>query len=129
MAAVSSYPQQVETDEAQKAYVAMLDKLKTYQAYPVGWDGEDAVPLTPQVVMNFNHLLEVIDKQLLVGLTIFPETNGILLLYHQGWSGNGRERNRFFGTGHYTGHQEDCRMTELDDRGTGSSSRHLVHVS
>ena len=37
----------------------------------------------------------------------------ILLLYHQGWSGNGRERNRFFGTGHYTGHQEDCSMTEL----------------
>ena len=30
--------------------------------------------------MNFNHLLEVIDKQLLVGLTIFPETNGTLLL-------------------------------------------------
>ena len=117
MAAVSSYPQQVETniywnllkdldedlkiqlvtrlkkslsakevakasvtDEAQKAYVVMLDKLKTYQAYPVGWDGEDAVPLTPQVVMNFNHLLEVIDKQLLVGLTIFPETNGTLLI-------------------------------------------------
>ena len=78
MAAVSSYPQKVETniywnllkdldedlkiqlvtrlkkslstkevakasvtDEAQKAYVVMLDKLKTYQAYPVGWDGED----------------------------------------------------------------------------------------
>jgi len=36
--------------------------------------------LTPQVVMNFNHLLEVIDKQLLVGLTIFPETNGTLLI-------------------------------------------------
>jgi len=68
------------TDEAQKAYVVILDKLKTYQAYPVGWDGEDAVPLTPQVVMNFNHLLEVIDKQLLVGLTIFPETNGTLLI-------------------------------------------------
>ena len=48
MAAVSSYPQQVETDEAQKAYVVMLDKLKTY-----------------------------------------------------------------FGTGHYTGHQENCSMTEL----------------
>jgi len=47
MAAVSSYPQQVKTDEAQKAYVVMLDKLKTY-----------------------------------------------------------------FGTGHYTGHQEDCSMTE-----------------
>ena len=29
------------TDEAQKVYVVMLDKLKTYQAYPVGWDGEE----------------------------------------------------------------------------------------
>ena len=29
---------------------------------------------------GFNHLLEVIDKQLLVGLTIFPETNGTLLI-------------------------------------------------
>lgn len=68
------------TDEAKKAYVVMLDKLKTYKAYPVGWDGDDAVPLTSQVVSNFSHLLEVIDKQLLVGLTIFPETNGTLLI-------------------------------------------------
>ena len=68
------------TDEAQKAYVVMLDKLKTYRAYPAGWDGEDAVPLTSQVVTNFSRLLEVIDKQLLIGLTIFPETNGTLLI-------------------------------------------------
>ena len=68
------------TDEAQKAYVVMLDKLRTYKAYPAGWDGEDAVPLTPQVIANFSHLLEVIDKQLLIGLTIFPETNGTLLI-------------------------------------------------
>lgn len=68
------------TDEAQKAYIVMLDKLKAYKAYPAGWDGEDAVPLTPQVIENFSHVLEVIDKQLLVGLTIFPETNGTLLI-------------------------------------------------
>lgn len=68
------------TDEAQKAYVVMIDKLKTYEAYPAGWDGDDAVPLTSQVITNFCHLLEVIDKQLLVGLTIFPETNGTLLI-------------------------------------------------
>lgn len=68
------------TDEAQKACIVMLDKLKAYKAYPAGWDGEDAVPLTPQVIENFSHVLEVIDKQLLVGLTIFPETNGTLLI-------------------------------------------------
>lgn len=68
------------TDEAQKAYVVMLDKLKTYKAYPAGWDGEDAAPLTSQVINNFSQVLETIDKQLLVGLTIFPETNGTLLI-------------------------------------------------
>lgn len=68
------------TDEAQKAYVVMLDKLKTYKAYPAGWDGEDAAPLTSQVINNFSQVLEAIDKQLLVGLTIFPETNGTLLI-------------------------------------------------
>ncbi|MBR1505766.1 MAG: hypothetical protein IJ614_06630 [Prevotella sp.] len=67
-------------DEAQNAYVVMLDKLKTYKAYPAGWDGEDAVPLTDQVIENFSHVLEVIDKQLLIGLTIYPETNGTLLI-------------------------------------------------
>ena len=70
----------VVTDEAQKAYVVMLDKLKTYRAYPAGWDGENAAPLNSQVVTNFIHLLEVIDKRLLIGLTIFPETNGSLLI-------------------------------------------------
>ena len=68
------------TDEAQNAYVGMLDKLKTYRTYPAGWDGEDALPLTKQVVENFSRLLEVIDKRLLIGLTIFPETNGTLLI-------------------------------------------------
>ena len=70
----------VVADEAQQAYLTMLDKLQSYKAYPAGWDGEDAVPLTNQVVTNFSHLLEVIDKKLLIGLTIFPETNGTLLI-------------------------------------------------
>ena len=29
---------------------------------------------------NFSHVLEVIDKHLLQGLTIYPETNGTLLI-------------------------------------------------
>lgn len=78
--ATKSETESAVTDEAQRAYVGMLDKLKAYKAYPAGWDGEDAVPLTPQVIANFSQLLEVIDKQLLIGLTIFPETNGTLLI-------------------------------------------------
>lgn len=62
------------------AYGMLLDKLEAYKAYPLGWDGEGAVPLTSQVVSNFNQMLEAIDKQLLTGLTIFPETNGTLLI-------------------------------------------------
>ena len=68
------------TDEAQKAYVVILEKLRSYKTYPAGWDGEDAIPLTNQVITNFSQLLETIDKQLLIGLTIFPETNGTLLI-------------------------------------------------
>ena len=70
----------VVSDEAQKAYVMMIDKLKAYKAYPAGWDGENAVPLTNHVVENFSQVLEAIDKQLLIGMTIFPETNGTLLI-------------------------------------------------
>ncbi len=66
--------------DAQAAYYAILDKLKTYQSYTKGWDGEDASPLTEKVKDNFRLVLEVIDKHLLQGLTIYPETNGTLLI-------------------------------------------------
>ena len=69
----------VDTD-AQAAYYAILDKLKTYQSYTQGWDGEDASPLTAKVVSNFCRVLGVVDKHLLQGLTIYPETNGTLLI-------------------------------------------------
>lgn len=69
----------VDTD-AQAAYYAILNKLKTYQRYAKGWDGEDASPLTERVIANFSNVLEVIDKTLLQDLTIYPETNGSLLI-------------------------------------------------
>ena len=69
-----------EDAEVQACYYAILKKLNTYKSYPAGWDGEDASPLTSQVVENFNLLLDRIDKRLLKGLTIFPETNGTLFI-------------------------------------------------
>lgn len=72
---------EVSTDkDAQAAYYSILEKLRTYQGYGKGWDGENASPLTEKVIGNFTELLEVIDKQLLKGITIFPEVNGTLLI-------------------------------------------------
>ncbi len=71
---------EIEDVDAQAAYYTILDKLKTYQSYTKGWDGEDASPLTENVVANFSHVLEVIDKALLLNITIYPETNGTLLI-------------------------------------------------
>lgn len=65
---------------SQTAYYDILKKWNTYQGYAQGWDGEDASPLTPQVVDNFNQVLNQIDKHLLQGLTIYPEANGTLLI-------------------------------------------------
>ncbi len=67
-------------NDAQAAYYAILDKLKTYKGYDDGWDGENACPLSEKVVANFSNVLEVIDKRLLQGITIYPETNGTLLI-------------------------------------------------
>ncbi len=66
--------------DAQAAYFTILDKLKTYQNYPKGWDGEDASPLTQKTIANFCQFLEKTDKQLLQYITIYPEINGTLLI-------------------------------------------------
>ena len=76
---LSKAPSSVD-EGAQVAYYAILDKLKTYQGYEKGWDGEQASPLTEKVVSNFSHVLETIDKKLLEGITIFPEVNGTLMI-------------------------------------------------
>lgn len=67
-------------ESAQVAYYTILDKLKTYQGYGKGWDGENASPLTEKVISNFSYVLENIDKKLLEGITIYPEVNGTLLI-------------------------------------------------
>jgi len=76
---LSKSNESVDTD-SHAAYYTILDKLKTYQGYTKGWDGEDACPLTAKVTENFRQVLSIIDKHLLQGLTIYPETNGTLLI-------------------------------------------------
>jgi len=72
----------VESDDAasQAAYYAILKKFNKYKSYPKGWDGEDASPLTSKVIENFCQVLERVDKATFKDLTIFPETNGTLLI-------------------------------------------------
>jgi len=70
-------------ETVQVAYFELLKKLNTYKNYTAGWDGENAVPLSKKVIQNFNLVLEHIDRRLLVGLTIYPEINGSLLVDSQ----------------------------------------------
>lgn len=70
----------VRDEIGQAAYYELIKKFNTYKSYAAGWDGEDAVPLTKKVVENFNLVLEQLDYKLLQGLTIYPETNGSLLI-------------------------------------------------
>lgn len=64
----------------QTAYYELIRKFDTYKKYTNGWDGENAVPLTKKVIDNFNLILEQVDAHLLCNLTIYPETNGTLLI-------------------------------------------------
>ena len=70
-------------ETVQVAYFELLKKLNTYKNYTAGWDGENAVPLSKKVIQNFNLVLEHIDRRSLVGLTIYPEINGSLLVDSQ----------------------------------------------
>ena len=66
-----------------QVYTEMLERLSDFQEYEKGWDGDDALPLSRQVVKNFKKVLQKsIDKDLL-GWTIFPAANGTLLLQHK----------------------------------------------
>ena len=71
----------VESDDASlAAYYAILKKFNIYRQYQKGWDGEDASPLTSKVIENFSLILDRVDKRQLKNLTIYPETNGTLLI-------------------------------------------------
>lgn len=64
-------------------YTEMLERLSDYQEYERGWDGDDALPLSRQVVKNFKTLLQKCRDSELQGWTIFPAANGTLLLQNK----------------------------------------------
>lgn len=79
---LTTYPDTTEVrNEIDRAsYYELIKKFNTYKEYQEGWDGENAVPLTKKVVDNFNLMLEQLDIKMFQGLTIYPETNGSLLI-------------------------------------------------
>lgn len=64
-------------------YTEMLERLSDYQEYEKGWDGEDALPLSKQVVKNFKAMLQKSRDSELQGWTIYPAANGTLLLQNK----------------------------------------------
>lgn len=66
-----------------QVYTELLELLSDYQEYKRGWDGEDALPLSSQVVKNFKKVLQKSDDSQLAGWTIYPAANGTLLLQNK----------------------------------------------
>lgn len=64
-------------------YTEMLERLSDYQEYEKGWDGDNALPLSKQVVKNFKAFLQKSKDSELQGWTIFPAANGTLLLQNR----------------------------------------------
>ena len=66
-----------------QVYTEMIERLSDFQEYEKGWDGDDALPISRQVVKNFKKVLQKsLDKDL-IGWTLFPAANGTLLLQHK----------------------------------------------
>lgn len=66
-----------------QVYTEMIERLSDFQEYEKGWDGDDALPISRQVVKNFKKVLQKsLDKDL-IGWTLFPAANGTLLLQHE----------------------------------------------
>lgn len=53
-------------------------EFQSIQRYQRGWDGEDALPLNPQVIDNFRQVLNKTDVSALANIRISPEDNGSL---------------------------------------------------
>lgn len=76
------------SDEQKQIYLKRLSnteavndlkiEFQSIQRYQRGWDGEDALPLNPQVIDNFRRVLNVADDSALSNIRIFPEDNGAL---------------------------------------------------
>ena len=64
-------------------YQEMIKRLSDFQEYEQGWDGNDAMPLSADVVKNFKLVLEESTDDMLAGWTIFPAANGSLLLEYK----------------------------------------------
>ena len=64
-------------------YTEMLERLSDYQEYEKGWDGDNALPLSKQVVKNFKAFLQKSKDSELQDWTIFPAANGTLLLQNR----------------------------------------------
>ena len=64
-------------------YTEMLERLSDFQEYETGWDGDDALPLSRQVVKNFKAVLQKSRDSELEGWTFFPSANGTLLLQNK----------------------------------------------
>ena len=64
-------------------YTEMLERLSDFQEYEKGWDGDDARPLSRQVVKNFKAVLQKSRDSELEGWTFFPSANGTLLLQNK----------------------------------------------
>lgn len=54
--------------------------FQDYQRYQKGWDGEDALPLTQEVIGNFRQVLRCADNTSLSCIRIFPDDNGTLII-------------------------------------------------
>ena len=66
-----------------QVYTEMLERLSDFQEYEKGWDGDDALPLSRQVVKNFKAVLQKSRDSELEGWTFFPSSNGTLLLQNK----------------------------------------------
>ena len=64
-------------------YTEMLERLSDFQEYEKGWDGDDALPLSRQVVKNFKAVLQKSRDSELEGWTFFPSANGTILLQNK----------------------------------------------
>lgn len=64
-------------------YTEMLERLSDFQEYEKGWDGDEALPLSRQVVKNFKAVLQKSRDSELEGWTFFPSANGTLLLQNK----------------------------------------------
>lgn len=54
--------------------------MELFASYKDNWDGEGGLPLTEQVIQNFECLLPLISTTSLKHIDVYPENNGSLLI-------------------------------------------------